>query len=132
MASQLSPGVGDVFVVRLGPTVVQITASGDYICTARVPWKGTILKIQAGVQAIGGTTDPTDVDVDVENGTTDICDLIAVVQSSAIIAGGAEDTPDSGEEVVAEGDVLHLDVDVTGGSSPTVDGVYADVYIARA
>jgi hypothetical protein len=129
--ADLASHVGDVCVFRLGPTVVQITTSGDSIVTYKVPFKCRILKMKAGVEAIGGSTDPTDVDVDLENGTVDIGDPLAAVDSSTIVSGGVEGTPDSGQDDLAAGDIIHMDVDVTGGSSPTVDGVWAELVVVR-
>ena len=40
--------------LRMGPTVVQITASGDSILTMRVPFKCRLLEYRAGVEAVGG------------------------------------------------------------------------------
>ena len=118
--------------LTLGPTSVQITASGDSICTLKVPFKCRIVYCTAGYEAIGGSTDPTDVDVDLENGTTDIGDPIAIWDSSAAISGGpVAMTPDSGQDDLAAGDIIHLDVDITGGSSPTVDGVWATLWVVR-
>lgn len=105
-----------------------ITASGDSIVTYKVPFDCRIVKIKGGVEAID---DATDVDLDVEVGTTDLCDPIAVADSSAIVSGGVWATPDSGEEDLDADDVLHLDVDITGGSSPTVTGAYVEVWVVR-
>ena len=119
-------------VLRMGPTTVQLSASGDSVLTMRVPFKCRIVEYRGGVEAIGGTTDPTDVDIDLENGTTDIGDPVAAVESSAIIAGGsAAGTPDSGQDDLAKDDVIHMDVDITAGTNPTVDGVWAELIVVR-
>lgn len=102
-----------------------ITASADSVVTKKVPFPMRILEIRAGVE---GIDDATDVDLDIENGTTDLCDPLPVADSSAIVAGGVVDTPDSGQEDLAAGDVLHLDIDITGGSSPDVDGCWIELW----
>ena len=38
---------------------------------------------------------------------------------------------DEGLPVPAKGDIIHMDVDVTGGSSPTIDGVWAEIDVVR-
>ena len=119
-------------VLRMGPTTVQVAASADSVLTMRVPFKCRIVEYRAGVEAIGGTTDPTDVDIDLENGTTDIGDPVAAVGSSAIVSGGsAAGTPDSGQDNLVAGDIIHMDIDITGGASPTVDGVWAELIVVR-
>lgn len=105
-----------------------ITASGDDIATYKVPFACRIVLIKAGVEEID---DATDVDIDVESGTTDLCDPLAVADSSAIVAGGVESAPDSGVETLAAGDILRMDVDLTGGSSPTIEGAWAEVWVIR-
>lgn len=105
-----------------------ITASGDDIATYKVPFPCRIVRIKAGVEEID---DATDVDIDVESGTTDLCDPLPAADSSAIVSGGVEDDPDSGVEVLAAGAVLHMDVDITGGSTPTVEGCWGEVWVVR-
>lgn len=124
MARQ-APGVGDVVTFKLGPTTVQIGASGDSICTYKVPFKCRILKIKAGAEAENATS----VTVDLENGTTDlVASPTDLISGGNLIAGGVEMTPDSGSEGLEEGDVLHMDVDITG---TTVDGVWCEVVAVR-
>jgi len=105
-----------------------ITASGDSIATLRVPFPCRIHQIEAGVEEID---DATDVDIDLENGTVDLCDPLPAADSSAIVAGGVIDTPDTGAEDLAAGDILHMDVDITGGTAPTVVGCWAKVWVTR-
>jgi len=105
-----------------------ITATTASVVQHAVPFPCRIIRIQAGVEAID---DATDVDIDVENGTTDLCDLLAVADGSAIVAGGVGDDPDVGVEDLAAGDILHLDVTITGGTSPVVTGCYARVWVQR-
>ena len=85
--AKTAPGIGDMYILRLGPTTVQQTASAASVLVRKVPFTGVIMKVASGVEAIGGSTDPTDVDIDLENGTTDIhATLMAPVDSSAVCA----------------------------------------------
>jgi hypothetical protein len=99
-----------------------------------VPFKCRIVTMMGFMEAIGGTTDFTDVDLEVQNGTTVInTTAIAIVQASAIVTGsGAVGSPDTDAlAALAENDVLHLDIDITGGSSPTGVGCGVDIWVAR-
>lgn len=105
-----------------------ITASGDSIVTKKVPFRCRIVTIWAGVE---GIDDATAVDVDLENGTTDIGDPITVATGSAIVAGGVEGAPDAGQEELAAGDVIHMDIDITGGTAPDINGAWATLWVQR-
>lgn len=121
----LASHVGDIVTFKLGPTTVQISASGDSICTYKVPFKCRILKIKSGAEAENCSA----CTVDLENGTTDLVAApVDMISSGSLIAGGVEATPDSGSEALAEGDILHMDVDLTG---TTIDGVWCEVVVVR-
>ena len=125
--SALPPLTQGLSLIRLQQTLT-ITASGDSIVTKKVPFNCVIVKMYAGVE---GIDDATALSVDLENGAVDVGDPIVVATGSAIVAGGVEGTPDSGQEALSEGDVLHMDVDITGGSSPDIDGCWVDLWVAR-
>jgi len=116
--------------MRLGP-IAQITASGDSLATVKAPCNGRIVLVKAGCHAIGGDVAPTDVDVDPEKGTTDLCNPLAAADSSAVVSGGSESAPDAGVEDFEAGDVFHLDVDITAGTNPTVTGAWAEIWYVR-
>ena len=128
----LASGVGDVIALRL-QAAVQITADEANVVREVVPFGCRVVHVVAGAQAIGGTTVFTDVDVTVMNGATDLlASRIAVVNASTL-AAPAEGTlhATAANQKLSAGDVLDLDVDITGGSSPTMDGCYATVYAVR-
>jgi hypothetical protein len=132
MALTLSPGVGDVIAVPI-TRFAAVSATTADIATQVAPCKGRVVGISARTEAIGGTTVPTDVDIMVEKGTTDIlASAIAVVDSSTpqTPAMGTLTTTLADLEV-ADGDVFHVDATVTGGSSPTCTGIEVIVYLAR-
>lgn len=125
--------VGDMVCIPLKGAVQQ-TADNTAIVNVKVPFACQVVGIEAHAEAIGGTVDPTDYDVTVMNGATDLLSArIPVVNSSTLAA-----TPVSGTLTATEAnrhlaadDVLSLDGDITGGTSPTVDGVYANVFVIR-
>lgn len=109
-----------------------LTTTTQSAATYEVPFDCYVHKIQGLRPVLGGTTVFTDVDIDVENGTTDLCDLLAAVDSSTVQTG-VEDDPDSATiATLADGDILHLDVTVAGGGgTPTATGAGAIVWVAR-
>ncbi|MFQ5915377.1 MAG: hypothetical protein ACE5JS_19585 [Nitrospinota bacterium] len=127
----LASGVGDIVEFHL-KVARQITATTTDALLFKVPFKCRIVKVIGAVGAIGGTVDPTDVDLMIENGTTDILSAqIAAVDASAIASAPVTGTVAAGQDALAEDDVIHLDVTVTGGTSPTVDDVDVWVYAVR-
>ena len=126
----LSPDKGIICIPLVD--FIQRTATVADVATAIVPCKGRVVAISGWVGTIGGTTDPTDVDLMVEKGTTDLHTLIPAVNSSTD-AGPLMATlvTTAASLAVAAGDILHLDITVTGGTSPTIDGIGAHVFIAR-
>ena len=126
-----APGVGDIFClpIEVGRQLAATTTDAQVV---KVPFKGRIIEVVGGVGAIGGTVDLTDVDLMIENGTTDILSAqIPAVNASTIAATPPTGAIAGGEDDVAEDAVIHLDVTVTGGTSPTVDGVWVHVWIVR-
>lgn len=124
---------GALECIRLDPGR-QLTSTTASAAQWVAPFGGRIMGVRGGVQAIGGTVDPTDVDLDPEIGTADILSApIPAVDSSTIAAGGLAGTLEDTEAELtfSAGDVLHLDVTITGGTSPTVDGVWCDIYYVR-
>lgn len=84
--------------------------------------------------SIGGTTVFTDVDVMIENGTTDIMSAeLACVDASAIVGSATTFKVPSTDalSLLSKGDVLHLDINITGGSSPTGEGIGALLVCSR-
>lgn len=116
----------------------QVTADDTEAGYARVPTDGLVVGIDLGCDKIGGTASPTDLDAKVtaKTGGDAARDLMAnraaVVDGSAVVKGGVAATLHAtrANRRVAEGDLLTLDLDMTGGNGPTADGVWAHVYIA--
>lgn len=128
----LAPGVGDVIEMSLD-CVTQQSATGASIAKSIVPCKGRVVAVSAWVDTIGGTTKPTDYDIIVEKGTTDLISAAIPAVGSSTNAGPQMGTlsTTAATVAVAAGDILHLDGTLTGGASPTVDGIHAKVYIVR-
>lgn len=124
--ANVAPGV-PVYELRFYHKT-QITGDDTTGITKKVPFSGRVIKVQGEVEAIGGTTVATDVDLVFKDGATTI-GTAAPVDSSAIVSGGSivEVTPYK----VTAGDVIEMEIDVTGGNSPTVDGIGGSVWIAR-
>lgn len=122
-------GVG-MFVVPIS-YVVQKTADDTSGPTVTIPVACRIVHAVGYVEAVGGTTVATDVDLVVKNVTqsTTICTL-AAVDGSAIVAAGGTASPTSNDGVNAA-DVIEVEIDVTGGASPTIDGVHVLLYCVR-
>jgi len=127
----LAPGVGDVIEIVLYSAVQQTQTAAD-VAKAIAPCKGRVVAVSAWVDAIGGTTKPTDYDIMVEKGTTDLHTIIAAVGSSTNAGPQVGVLSTTAATVaVAAGDVFHLDGTLTGGGSPTVDGIHGRVYLVR-
>ena len=116
----------------------QVTADIAFSAGADVlvPFRCRVVGIVGVCAAIGGTTEFTDVDLNVRgfDGTTGVNLLsadIPVVNSSTLAEGGLAGTlQDTDAELTIEANErLQLDIDVTGGSSPTADGVGVYVYV---
>lgn len=95
----------------------QAAANGVHRFTAPVGL--TLVNVSFGVEALTGS--PTNVNIDIQDDTNDV--ITAITRTSAGVAewvsthfGGSE-TP----VAIAEGSVLEVDVNFSGGSSPTAD-----------
>lgn len=127
MANAPSPSVGDMFTVVVVHHA-QITTDDTGGTTFKVPFKCRIVKAVGTVEAIGGGTPFTDVDLVIKEGSTTVCTL-AAVDSSAIVSGGGTAAPDYACDA---DDVLELEIDITGGAStPTADGINVCLYCVR-
>lgn len=127
------PPSGVMECVRLNPGAMSGTVASAAAWVA--PWGGRIVAVRGGVGQIGGTVDPTDVDLDPEIGTVDILSApIPAVNGSAIAVGGLAGTLEDTEAELtfAAGDVIHLDVTFTGGSAPTADGIWCEIWYVRS
>lgn len=112
-------------------TTTDITTTGPKV---KIPFKGRVVKAQGKVRVTGGTTPHTDVDIIFKNETQSdaVVATAPAVDASTIAAGGAIVSPASG--AVAEfnaNDVMRMEIDVTGGSSPTVDGCEGILWVER-
>ena len=115
---------------RVGLAADESTGGAGYVA----PFACHVHAIIVGCSKLGGSTPHTDVDVTVKKGSVDLLSSrVAIVDSSAIVARSAAGTLStvSGALEVAAGDVLYLDVDITGGSSPLTD-VWVDVWVSRS
>jgi len=128
----MAAGTGiDIVCIPLTDGASRTTVTAD-VAKAICPCKGTVVAVSAWVDTIGGTTKPTDVDLTVEKGTTDLHTAIAAVGSSTNAGPqmGALSTTAATLRVAA-GDIFHLDASITGGASMTVVGIHAQVFVAR-
>lgn len=109
----------------MGPLVA---GGGADMAIKLVPFNCRIIKITAGIH---GIDDATSVVVDPEVGTTDLlASPITVATGSAIVAGGVSVDPDD-VLTLAQGDILHMDVVPTGGSTPDVVGAWCEIWVQR-
>lgn len=136
MALPLSAGVGNVVAI---PVIhpKQITADVQETVYKVYPGiKGRIIKV-VGVPGIhGGTTVVTDLDLIAYKSTTALhSTAIPAVNASTAASTDAVLSPTltttAASVAIAEDDYLAVDYDVTGGSSPTIDGAGVIFYIAR-
>ena len=115
----------------------QVTADvTDAAVKAKCPVNGTIVGILGRARAIGGGTPFTDVDVEVlKNNDALLSANLPVVDASALTAGGTWGSLSATLATlrVVVDDVLRIKlVDVTGGAtSPTLDGLTIEIWIAR-
>lgn len=103
-----------------------VAGGGASLATLQVPFDCNIVKICAGIQ---GIDDATSVVVDPEVGTTDLLATpLTVATGSAVVQGGAVSDPDDVKTLDA-GDILHMDVTPTGGTSPDMIGAWCTVWV---
>lgn len=125
---------GDLVCVRLQywPQVTVDIADAAVKCKS--PVKGTVVGILGRARALGGTPH-TDVAVEVLKGSTALLSAnLPVVASSALTAGGTWGSLSTvaGALQVAVDDVLAIKlIDITGGSTPTLDGLEVEIWICR-
>ncbi len=133
-----APGAGMLCIPLVHEA--QFTADIDFGAAGgldiKVPFKCRVVAIAGTVRAIGGSTVFTDVDVTVRKydgttGTNLTSAALALVDSSAIVAGGAVGSLATTEAslILAANDRLQVKIDITGGSSPTGDGLLVHVYV---
>lgn len=99
------------------------------------PFAGRILGVVGFCHVIGGSTVHTDIDLDLQKATTTmLASVVPVVNSSAIVKTTAVVIAASATIAAARFavlDVLNLEIDITGGSTPTADGVGLHVFYVR-
>ena len=128
----LAPGVGDVITIPLSGGADPQSASVASLGKNIAPCKGRVVGVAAWVLRVGGGTLPTDVDVMIEKGTTDLHTIIDCWGSST------DNGPQMGtlsttatEVAVAAGDIFHMDTTITGGGSVTIQAVEGMVWMVR-
>lgn len=135
----LHAGVGEIVVLPLIETR-QVTGdlAGGASVTIPAPFKGRVLGAVGFCTVIGGTTPMTDIDLTVQNANNSdanmLTGVIPVVNASAIVRTTAVHIAASTTIASARfnaGDNIELVVDVTGGSSPTADGVGVYLLVVR-
>lgn len=132
MSLPLAPSVGRVVVV---PVIHPVQITADVAETVHKVYpgiKGRVIKVVGipGIQA--GSVVATDLDIIPYISTTALSAAIPVVNSSTPAATDALLSPTlTGDPEIGEDDYLSCDYDITGGSSPTVNGAGALFYIAR-
>jgi len=104
--------------------------------TFKPGFAGRVVGISGTCGAVGGTTAPTDIDLMVEKGTTDLLQAaLAVADSSAVVSGGAVGTltATTADLEFTATDVFHLDIAGTAGTSldGTVDDCVAYLWVVR-
>lgn len=110
-----------------------VSATTADIATALVPFRGRIVAVVARAHAMAGSTICSDGDVMIEKGTTDILSAAIAVINAATLQSSTSGTltATAGDLLVTPGEILHMDITVAGGSSPTITGIEAQVYIMR-
>lgn len=118
------------FTLQYWPQVTVDIADAAVKCI--VPFAFTVLHAIGRARSSAGSTPHTDVDVDIYANTTKL-GTIPVVDGSALTAGGSAIAfVASVNRKYAADSFLHMKlIDITGGSSPTLDGLEVDVYVTR-
>lgn len=132
----LAPGVGSVVCIPVihPKQIAADVAAGVHKVFPGV--KGRVVKVTGIPGVHGGTTVVTDLDLTVKKNTTSLhASVIAAVDSSTAAATDAALSPTlsgaAADVAIDVDDYLTVHYDLTGGSSPTIDGAGALVYIAR-
>jgi hypothetical protein len=136
MALPLSPAVGSVVCI---PVIHPVQITADVAATVHKVYpgiKGRIIKVVAIPGIHGGTTPVTDLDITAnKSGTALHSTVIAAVNASTAASTDAVLSPTlsttAATVAIAEDDYLSNLYDVTGGSSPTINGAGVLYYIAR-
>lgn len=124
-----SAGVGSTFTIPI--FYGAFTADVSVGPTVTVPYKCRILGLNGQVCNIAGTTVFTDVDLVLKNVTQSVTiATIAAVNGSTRVSGGATSTPTTNNTLAAN-DVLEMEIDITGGSSPTATGCFVLIHCIR-
>jgi hypothetical protein len=120
-------------LVPIHLVAVGVAADNTTADRRKAPWPGRVHDVWAGTSRAYGTTPHTDVDITVKKGATDLLTArIAATDASTPAAGGLQGSLVTVEAslTLAAGDILNLDVDITGGSSPLTD-CWATVWVER-
>lgn len=131
----LAAGVGDVVAI---PVIHPVQIGADVAETVYKVYPGFAGKI-VGVQGIpgiqGGSVVATDLDLTFYKSTTALnSTALAAVNSSTAATGASLTATLSATEAqlqIAATDYISIDYDITGGTSPTIDGAGAIFYIER-
>ena len=131
--SNIPHAAGDLVVV-LVQHPKQITADvAAGVHKVPCPVKGTVVRVQsiAGIQ--GGTTPVTDLDITPKKNTTSLCSAVLAAVDSSVADEDVEGTLSATAADLAcdVGDYFTCGYDITGGSSPTIDGAGVLITIAR-
>lgn len=134
MALPLSAGVGRVVCI---PVIHPVQVTADVAETVHKVYpgiKGRVIKV-VGIPGIhAGSVVATDLDLIAYVGTSALnATAIPVVNGSAAAATDALLSPTltAANQAIGEDDYISVDYDITGGTSPTVDGCGVLFYIAR-
>lgn len=118
------------FFLLYGPQVTIDIA--DAAVKVKCPFKGKVVGVQGILRAVGGTPH-TDIDVEVLKNTTALLSAnLPLVDASSGATGGVFGTLSTvtGALDVAADDVLAIKlIDITGGSTPTADGLGVIVWV---
>ena len=125
-------GVGDVFCIpvqyhkQIGAAGITALAGAEAPCNCRV-WR-----IDANVDVLAGAVKCTDADLTVYKSATALCSAMALVNTStkkgvvsATLAGTASTL------ALSAGDDLNYTIALTGGTTPTIDGLHIRVWCIR-
>jgi hypothetical protein len=121
-----------VFPVRL-TYIPQITADvTDAAVKVQVPFPYRIHGVTGSIVSAGGSTVHTDIDVQVMVNATELVAALPVVDGSTIARAQGTLALSGANLDRAADDVLAIKlINITGGSSPTADGLWVDVWISR-
>jgi hypothetical protein len=118
-----------IYFEHLPQVTVDVTAGP----VVKIPFKCRVIKCQGIVTTAGGGTVHTDVDMVFKNVTGSVTIGTApAVDGSVIASGGALASPASGAVAeIAANDVVEMEIDIAGGSTPTADGCRGILWVER-